>query len=78
VKGDKMVPPKNTKKMEYSQCIGIDTSKAWLDFAIYQNQKSKYLKRVDNQIETLQPYLEELQQAYDLIVFGNDRHLYST
>ncbi|MDX1903425.1 MAG: IS110 family transposase [Thermonemataceae bacterium] len=50
--------------MEFSQTIGIDVSKDYLDFALYQNNQRAYLARVSNQVVDLQSFMESLQKTY--------------
>jgi transposase len=50
--------------MEFSQAIGIDVSKDYLDFAVYQNHQRTYLGRISNQVAHLQDFMENLQKTY--------------
>ncbi|MDX1904731.1 MAG: IS110 family transposase [Thermonemataceae bacterium] len=52
--------------MSFSQTIGIDVSKDYLDFAVYQNYQRTYLGRVSNQVDDLQGFLENLVKTYPL------------
>lgn len=53
------------QKMEFTKSIGIDVSKDYLDFALYQNHQSTYLGRIANETEIIQTYLEELKRRFD-------------
>lgn len=52
--------------MPFSQTIGIDVSKDYLDFAVYHQHQRTYLGRINNQVSDLEGFIESLSKTYPL------------
>ncbi len=59
--------------MNFKQFIGIDVSKLWLDFAVFEQNNLVFHMRVENSLKGIQSFMKELKRLitfdFKLIVF---------